>query len=138
MNCAANILLLSGIRYRKGMRKLVWLWFVLGIGVGAQAQVLETPYKAKTLVPTYDTIHIDSVSINASFFKVLDHNGEPIDPDAYEINFPESYLVFKKISISLRFDTHSLPQIPGTSHQKIQHLRRCPRAHHQHSAAEIV
>ncbi|MEY2691994.1 MAG: hypothetical protein RIT03_384 [Bacteroidota bacterium] len=87
---------MSGIRYRKGMCKLVWLWFVLGIGVGAQAQVLETPYKAKMLEPTYDTIRIDSVSINASFFKVLTKNGEPIDPASYEINFPESYLVFKK------------------------------------------
>lgn len=87
---------MSGIRYRKSMRKLVCLWFVFAIVVGAQAQVLETPYKAKMLVPTYDTIHIDSVSINSSFFKVLDKNGTSIDAATYEVNFPKGLLLFKK------------------------------------------
>lgn len=78
------------------MRLKLIFWFVLGMVSAAQAQELETPYKLKKIVATYDTIHIDSVSINASFFKVLAKNGTPIDPTSYEVNFPKSYLVFKK------------------------------------------
>jgi hypothetical protein len=78
------------------MFQKIIFWFIVLCGSVVQAQEIETPYKSKKMAPTYDTIHIDSVSINASFFKVLGKNGEPLDPASYEINYPESYLVFKK------------------------------------------
>ena len=92
------------------MRKLLGIVMVLGIASAVQAQKLETPYKSKTLAPTYDTIHIDSVSINASFFKVLDATNTPIPSEWYEVNFPKSKLIFKKkLPLAYRFDSHSLP-----------------------------
>ena len=78
------------------MHKLIFLVVVLGIVRAGQAQQLETPYKSKMLAPTYDTIRIDSVSINASFFKVLDATNTPIPGEQYEVNYPKSILLFKK------------------------------------------
>ena len=78
------------------MHKLIFLVVVLGIVRAGQAQQLETPYKSKMLAPTFDTIHIDSVSINSSFFKVLDATNTPIPSEQYEVNYPKSVLLFKK------------------------------------------
>lgn len=66
------------------------------MGCAAQAQQIETPYKSKRIAPTYDTIRIDSVSINASFFNVLAKDGSPVDPSTYEVNFLKGQLLFKK------------------------------------------
>lgn len=43
-----------------------------------------------------DTIKIDSVSINSSFFKLLDKNGVAIDPAFYIINFQKANLIFNE------------------------------------------
>ena len=77
------------------MFQKIIFWFIVLLGSVVQAQELETPYKSKKMAPTFDTIHIDSVSINASFFKVLDQNGVPIDAASYEVNFPKALLLFK-------------------------------------------
>lgn len=62
---------------------------------GLQAQQIETPYKTKKIIATRDTIRIDSVSVNSSFFKFLNANAEPIDSTFYHINFQKGTLVFK-------------------------------------------
>lgn len=56
----------------------------------------DTPYQLKKIVATKDTITIDSVSINASFFKILNNLQEPIDTSYYNVDFAKSKLVFKK------------------------------------------
>ncbi len=43
-----------------------------------------------------DTIKIDSVSINSSFFKLLDKNGVAIDTSFYTINFQKANLIFNE------------------------------------------
>lgn len=62
---------------------------------GLQAQQIETPYKTKKIIATRDTIRIDSVSVNSSFFKLLNANAEPIDSTFYRIDFQKGTLVFK-------------------------------------------
>ncbi len=62
---------------------------------GLQAQQIETPYKTKKIIATRDTIRIDSVSVNSSFFKLLNANEEPIDATFYHIDFQKGTLVFK-------------------------------------------
>jgi hypothetical protein len=62
---------------------------------GLQAQQIETPYKTKKIIATRDTIRIDSVSVNSSFFKLLNANAEPIDSTFYHIDFQKGTLVFK-------------------------------------------
>ena len=77
------------------LKKILFCLFV-GCFYGLQAQEIQTPYKAKKIVATRDTIRIDSVSVNSSFFKLLNSNSEPIDTAYYKMNFPKGTLVFKE------------------------------------------
>lgn len=70
------------------------VFFCLLQSVGLFAQ--ETLYHSKKILVTRDTITIDSVSINQSFFAILDKNQEPIAPNAYTVDFAKSKLVFQK------------------------------------------
>ena len=66
-----------------------WRFFLLvllGIS-GMYAQEITSPYHSKKMVVDRDSITIDSVSINTSFFKVLNSNQEPIDTSFYKIDY---------------------------------------------------
>jgi len=63
---------------------------------GVQAQEIETPYKNRKIVATRDTIRIDSVSVNSSFFKLLDANANPVDSTFYKMDFQKGILVFSE------------------------------------------
>lgn len=76
------------------MLKKLLFWIVIGFFSGLQAQEISTPYKNKTLIVDRDTIQIDSVSINSSFFKLLDAKGQPVDTSFYSVNFQKGILVF--------------------------------------------
>ncbi|NQY05829.1 MAG: hypothetical protein HRT68_06405 [Flavobacteriaceae bacterium] len=58
------------------------------------AQEDNSNYKTKRIAVT-DSIQIDSVSINPSFFKIYDLNKKEIDTSQYEIDFKTSKLYFK-------------------------------------------
>lgn len=58
-------------------------------------QEITTPYKNRKIVPTQDTIRIDSVSINKVFFKLQDRLGNDIDTTYYKVDFRHSTLVFR-------------------------------------------
>jgi len=73
---------------------LFWLAFLLVSGL--QAQEIRTPYQTRKLVAVRDTIRIDSVSVNAAFFKLLDAGGQPIDTSFYKMDFPKGTLVFSQ------------------------------------------
>ena len=62
---------------------------------GLFAQEIATPYQSKKIVVSRDTIQIDSVSINESFFKLLNKKQEPIDTTFYKIDFQKAILTFK-------------------------------------------
>lgn len=74
--------------------KLFCLFCLLFVS-GLFAQETQTPYKSKKIVATNDTITLEKVSINKSFFKVFDKNGIEIDSTLYHINFNTGNLVFK-------------------------------------------
>lgn len=63
---------------------------------GLHAQEISTPYKTRKIVATRDTITIDSVSVNAAFFKLFDANAQPIDSSFYKMDFKKGILVFKE------------------------------------------
>ncbi len=67
---------------------------------GLHAQEIKTLYKTKKTVVSRDTIFIDSVSINPTFFKILDRNNQVIDTSFYKINFQKSTLVFNSNYVS--------------------------------------
>ena len=71
---------------------------------GLQAQQVETPYKSKKIIATRDTIQIDSVSVNSSFFKLLNSKNEVLDSTFYHMDFKKGRLVFKE-NFSINTDT---------------------------------
>jgi predicted alternative tryptophan synthase beta-subunit len=64
------------------------------------AQEIETPYKNKKVAFSKDTITLDKVSINKSFFKILDTQGNEIDSSYYKVDFQTAKLIFKNDYIS--------------------------------------
>lgn len=90
------------------MLKNSFLWLLLSLFSGVFAQEIETPYKNKKLPFSKDTIAIENVSINQSFFKIQDKQGNPIDSSFYKIDFKKAKLIFKnnyvsKDSITIRY-----------------------------------
>lgn len=80
---------------------------------GLHAQEIQSLYKTKKITNFRDTIFIDSVSINPTFFKILDRNNEVIDSRFYEINFQKSALIFNPDFVSndtLRIRYFELPK----------------------------
>ena len=82
------------------MLKNSFLWILLFSFSGYFAQEIETSYKSKKIPFSNDTIAIDNVSINKSFFKLLDKNGSEIDTFYYKIDFKKAKLIFKNNYVS--------------------------------------
>jgi hypothetical protein len=74
---------------KKVLIGLMMIWFS-----GVHAQEIESLYKTKKTVVLRDIILIDSVSINPTFFKILDRNNQVVDPSFYKIDFQKSALLF--------------------------------------------
>ena len=90
------------------MLKNSFLWMLLFCFSGIFAQEIETPYKNKKIPFSKDTITIDKVSINQSFFKIVDKQGNPIDTSLYKVDFKKAKLIFKnnyvtKDSLTIRY-----------------------------------
>jgi hypothetical protein len=77
-------------------KKQCVLVFFLFFSLSFLAQEINSPYQTKKIAFTRDTIRIDSVSINASFFKLLDARGEAVDSTLYKVNFQKGILVLKE------------------------------------------
>ena len=63
---------------------------------GLQAQETNSLYKNRKIIVTRDTIRLEKVSINSSFFKLLDANGKTVDTTFYKINFIKGTLLLKE------------------------------------------
>lgn len=72
----------------------LFFWLVIGFVSGLHAQEIDTPYKNRKIVAVRDTIKIDSVSINPSFFKLLDLDGNAVDTAYYKVDFANGKLIF--------------------------------------------
>jgi len=73
-----------------------WLLWVLLCCVSAiYAQETPTPYKTRKSIAVHDTIRIDSVSINPSYFKIQDQAGKAIDTSFYNVDYSTGIVVFK-------------------------------------------
>lgn len=88
-------------------KKLLFL-FIITFVSGVSAQEIKSLYKNKKIAVQKDTIQIDSVSINKSFFKLQDQLGNDIDTIFYKVDFQKSILVFKnnyrsEDSLTLRY-----------------------------------
>ena len=70
--------------------------FLLLFSLNSLAQEISTAYQLKKITASRDTIQIDSVSINASFFKLLDTEGKAIDTAFYKVDYSKGILTFKK------------------------------------------
>lgn len=77
-----------------------FLWLLLFCFSSLFAQEIETPYKNKKVAFSKDTITLDKVSINKSFFKILNSEGDEIDSSYYKVDFQTAKLIFKKDYVS--------------------------------------
>jgi len=87
------------------MLKKVLFGVVLFCFSGLWAQETNSGYSSKKIAFTTDTIFIEKVSINSSFFKIEDSQKQLIDSTLYQVNFPKGYLLFDKKN---SFSTDSL------------------------------
>jgi hypothetical protein len=78
------------------MLKKVMVFLVLLFFSWLEAQETNPLYKTTKIAFTLDTIHLEKVSINSSFFKLLDANGKPIDSTFYKINFEKATLLLNE------------------------------------------
>ncbi len=78
------------------MLKQFLFWIVLGFFSGLQAQEISTPYKNKKILVSKDTVPIDNMSVNPSFFKLVDANNVAIDTSFYKVNYQKGIIVFNK------------------------------------------
>ncbi|GGB85080.1 hypothetical protein GCM10007424_26410 [Flavobacterium suaedae] len=60
------------------------------------AQETNTPYKTRTIAPERDTIQIDSVSINNSYFELKNKSGKAIDTSFYKVDYRNAKLILFK------------------------------------------
>ncbi|PKB16318.1 hypothetical protein [Flavobacterium sp. 5] len=77
------------------MLKKVLFWIVIFYFSGLHAQEIDSAYSTKKIAFSTDTIHLESVSINPSYFKIFDTKNQIIDSTSYEVNFPKGILLFK-------------------------------------------
>jgi hypothetical protein len=78
------------------MLKKILLLLVLLFFSWLEAQETNSLYKTTKIAVTVDTIHLEKVSINSNFFKLLDANDKPVDTTFYNINFEKATLVLKE------------------------------------------
>ncbi|WPO79725.1 hypothetical protein [Flavobacterium sp. KACC 22761] len=69
----------------------VFIWFS-----GLHAQETESSYKTKKVIATRDTIRLENVSINSSFFELLNTKNQRIDSSFYKINFEKGTLLLNE------------------------------------------
>src|SRR5690606_133549 len=74
-------------------RLLFWVALCLCSSIYAQDQ--HSGYKSSKIVPSRDTISIDSVSLNPDFFRILNPDGIAVDPSLYDIDFAKAQLIFR-------------------------------------------
>jgi hypothetical protein len=76
------------------LRKIFYLLLLISFS-GLKAQEFSTQYKTKKIVATKNGVQLDSVHLNASFFKLENKQGKPIDTSYYKIDFQKSLLTFQ-------------------------------------------
>lgn len=76
------------------LRKFFYLLLLISFS-GLSAQELSTHYKIKKIVASKNSVQLDSVSLNSSFFKLENSKGKTIDSSFYKIDFQKSLLTFK-------------------------------------------
>jgi hypothetical protein len=77
------------------MKQYGLLWLLFFSISGIYAQEIKTPYQLKKIVVSRDTIQIDSISINQSFFKLLNAKEEAIDTSFYKVDYQKAVLIFR-------------------------------------------
>ncbi len=81
------------------MIKKVFVFFLFFTLVGFSQRNLKE-FRSKKITIQSDTIQIDSVSINPTYFKLLNNRGDSIPKHHYLVNFPKAILILKANTFS--------------------------------------
>ena len=82
------------------MLKKFLLFLLLLFFSWLEAQEINSLYKTTKIAVTIDTIHLEKVSINPSFFKLLYANGQQLDNSKFKINFKKATLFLIDVTSS--------------------------------------
>lgn len=78
------------------MLKKLLLFALLFWYSGLMAQETESLYKTKKVIAVKDTIRLENVSINSSFFELLNSKNQPVDSSFYKIDFQKGILLLNE------------------------------------------
>jgi len=78
------------------MLKKLLLFALLFWYSGLMAQETESLYKTKKVIAVKDTIRLENVSINSSFFELLNSKNQPVDSSFYKIDFQKGTLLLNE------------------------------------------
>ncbi|MEH6406369.1 MAG: hypothetical protein V7767_03735, partial [Leeuwenhoekiella sp.] len=82
------------------MRTIILPFFLL-FACYATAQDIPDPDFREKRLAAHDTMVLDSVSINSSFFEVFLKNGHPLDSTAYDIDYGNAVFSFRESKTAL-------------------------------------
>ncbi|MGV9002994.1 hypothetical protein [Flavobacterium sp.] len=77
------------------MHKKIFYWLLFISCFQLSAQEINSLYKTKKITVLKDTIEVEKVGLNASFFKIETTKGIVVDSTFYKIDFETGKLVFK-------------------------------------------
>ncbi|CAM1341629.1 hypothetical protein [Tenacibaculum amylolyticum] len=77
------------------IKKLFFCFFLISLVGFGQKKLKE--YRTKKITVKRDTIQIDSVSINPTFFKVRSLDGKELSTEKYAVDFPKSQIIFNNV-----------------------------------------
>ncbi|NHN26548.1 hypothetical protein FIA58_012750 [Flavobacterium jejuense] len=78
------------------MMKKWFLWIFLILFSASFAQEVQNHYQTKKIIATKDTIFLEKVSINPSFFQIEDKNNKTVDSLFYKVDFQKGMLLFNE------------------------------------------
>ncbi len=86
-------LLLGFYSYSVMLKRLLFCVFFSCVS-GLYAQEIRTPYQNRKIA-VRDSIRLDTIAVNPSFFKLQDRNGKEIDTSFYKMDFTKGWLVLR-------------------------------------------
>ncbi len=78
------------------MLKKIFFWVFIGIFSGSNAQEITTLYATKKTMAVADTISIENLNLNPSFFSLTDKNNQEISSEFYVVDFTSGKVTLKE------------------------------------------
>ena len=78
------------------MLKKIFFWVLIGIFSGSNAQEITTLYATKKTIAVSDTISVENLNLNPSFFNLTDKNNQEISAEFYIVDFTSGKVILEE------------------------------------------